>query len=153
MPDPTAPDTDAARGPRRYRFPRAMRLGHRRDYQAVYAARTRVTAWPLTVFGTPNGRPYPRLGLAVSRHVGHAVRRNRIKRRLREAFRLAATDIPVGYDLVVKVRPHEPLTLAEYQRLLFKARRKLHAIWQNRATRPPAPTDPAPDSSPDASSG
>lgn len=92
----------------------------------------RHSSGPVTVLGVPNGLGWPRLGLSVPRRTGTAARRNRMKRRLREAFRLMQHDLPVGYDIVVAVRPHDPLTLAEYQRLLFKAVVRVHATWRAR---------------------
>ncbi len=47
----------------------------------------------------------PRLGLAVSRQVGSAVARNRIKRRLRASFEELAETLPRGRDYVLIVRP------------------------------------------------
>ena len=47
----------------------------------------------------------PRLGLAVSRKVGGAVERNRVKRVLREAFAREGTRLPAGSDVVVIARP------------------------------------------------
>ena len=41
-------------------------------------------------------------------------------------------DFPRAYDLVVVVRPHEPLILAEYQRILSTVMVKLHRAWQER---------------------
>jgi len=52
----------------------------------------------------PNELPYCRLGLAVSRKVGNAVVRNKIKRRLREIFRKQLKDRPLQYDFVVVAR-------------------------------------------------
>lgn len=45
------------------------------------------------------------MGLSVSRKVGGAVRRNRVRRRLREIFRSTRTTLPGGADIVVSARP------------------------------------------------
>jgi ribonuclease P protein component len=116
----------------RYTFRPAHRLRLPREFSAVYEARTRETRGPLTVYALPNELSHPRLGMSVSRKVGTAVRRNRIRRLIRESFRLLQHDLPQGYDLVVVVRPHEPLMLAEYQKLLSALVVKLHRAWQAR---------------------
>jgi len=118
--------------PARLTFPRTRRLQHRLQFAAVYDARVSESRGPLRIFAIPNDAGYSRLGLSVGRAVGTAVRRNRIKRLIREAFRLMQHDVPRGYDLVVNVRPHEPMILAEYQRTLSTAVLKLHAVWSKR---------------------
>lgn len=63
-------------------------------------------AHPLLVLCTlPNGRPYSRFGISVSRWVGKAVVRNRTKRRLREVVRKLWKDVSPGWDLVFVARP------------------------------------------------
>tara|TARA_B100000900_G_scaffold356860_1_gene326863 strand:- start:142 stop:393 length:252 start_codon:yes stop_codon:yes gene_type:complete len=52
-----------------------------------------------------NGTSQTRVGLTVSRKVGNAVIRNRVKRWLREAIRHQQTQLPPGFDVVVIAYP------------------------------------------------
>lgn len=115
--------------PRRYRFTRQMRISHQRDFQRVFEAKMTHRIGPLVIYSLPNGLQWPRLGLTVGKRVGTAVRRNRHKRLLREAFRLLQHDLPAGYDHVIVVNRHELLPLAEYQQMLLKAANVLHTRW------------------------
>src|SRR5687767_15621639 len=122
-----------------YTFRPQHRLRLPREFSAVYEAKTRESRGPLTLYALPNNLGYPRLGMSVSRKVGTAVRRNRIRRLIRESFRLLQQDLPRGYDGVVVVRPHEPLILAEYQKLLMAMLVRLHQTWEKRRPKDAAP--------------
>jgi len=61
----------------------------------------------------PNPLDFSRFGVAAGRSVGNAVRRNKAKRLLREAWRLEMTDIPDGWDLLVIAR--RPMTNTTFQ--------------------------------------
>lgn len=95
-----------------------MRLNNPLRFRQLYAEGEVIARGPIKLFAAPNGLNKPRLGISIGRRVGTAPRRNRIKRLLREAFRLMQHDWPGGFDVVIVVRPHEPLPLAEYQRAL-----------------------------------
>ncbi len=116
-------------------FPRSRRLTRNLEYQAVYGARVRKSLGPLTVFALPNARPYHRLGLSI-RRFDRAVKRNRLKRHLREAFRLEQEALPTldgeGYDLVVTSRDHDELPLVEYRRLVVQLAGQLDREWRRR---------------------
>ncbi len=120
-------------------FPRKARLTLAKQYAAVYEAKARKTRGPLTIFAMPNALGYPRLGLAISRKVGTAVVRTRLKRMLREAFRHdqhAFPPSPQGsYDLVINARAHDPAQLSEYRAWLNEALAALDREWHKRAAK------------------
>lgn len=122
----------AASARRPYGFPRTHRLGGREAFRHVFDLGVRASRGPLTLYVHPNDLLHARLGLTVGRRVGTAVRRNRIKRLLREAFRHLQHDLPAAYDAVVVVRAHEPFVLADYQRLLSGLFVRAHSQWRAR---------------------
>ncbi len=85
-------------------FPKQNRLLRRMDFQEVYKEGQRRSASLCTVFYRPNGLSETRLGITVPKRLGGAVVRNRIKRRLREIFRLHRQTLPGGWDVVLNPR-------------------------------------------------
>jgi len=118
------------------------RLTHAREFQAVYGAKLRRSLGPFSVFLKANGLPHPRLGLSIGRVVGPAVVRSRLKRMIREAFRLNLASLPVrdgsSYDIVVTARAHDPMSLDEYARALLDMARAGDREWAKRHA-PPKP--------------
>ncbi|MBQ4426960.1 MAG: ribonuclease P protein component [Oscillospiraceae bacterium] len=58
----------------------------------------------MLVYARKRAVPRSRLGLTVSTKIGKAVRRNRIKRRFREIYRLNEARLCPGYDIVIVAR-------------------------------------------------
>jgi ribonuclease P protein component len=84
---------------------RRQRLSRSRDFDAVYRRGRSVSTRYLVVYSFPReDGAEPRLGLAVSRKVGGAVARNRLKRRLRAVFDELAPGLRRGHDYVLVVR-------------------------------------------------
>lgn len=93
-------------------FSGAQRLKKNRDFQRVYAyARAnqangqRFFGQGFTIIVVPNAMDHSRLGISVQKKTGSAVRRNRIKRMIREVFRLNREYFPPSSDIVFAVRP------------------------------------------------
>jgi ribonuclease P protein component len=80
------------------------------------------------MLGAPNGLAHPRLGISISRRVGNAVKRNRIKRLLREAFRHEQHGLTDGVDFILQIRPHETRTLEDYRAALLQHAPPLGAL-------------------------
>jgi ribonuclease P protein component len=75
------------------------------DFRRAFERRRSESDSNLVVYGVENGRTHPRLGISVSRKkIRDATARNRVKRLIREAFRLSKAELPPGVDLVVVPR-------------------------------------------------
>lgn len=86
------------------RFPKHEHLRLRGDFARVFARRCVAADGTLAVHVVSNGLGHTRLGISVSKRIGNAVRRNAVKRKIREAFRLGKAGLPRSYDVVCVAR-------------------------------------------------
>jgi len=96
----------------RYKFTKKERLLKRSEFDLVFAKGVIRRGNRLKMHIMPNGLEHSRLGIVISRAVKKAVTRNRLKRLIREAFRLNKHRLPKGTDFIVIPRGTE-LTLDE----------------------------------------
>jgi ribonuclease P protein component len=91
----------------RFGFGRRHRLTKRKEFERVYQQGMLVKDECFRLYALPKPEeedPMPRLGLSVSKKLGKAVRRNRVKRLVREWFR-AHKDALWGFDVIVQAKP------------------------------------------------
>jgi len=112
------------------------------DFRRAFDRKRSVSDAALIVYGVENGLDHARLGLSVSRRrVRLATDRNRIKRLIREAFRLSKAELPPGVDLVVL--PRSPKLTFDQVRASLPALAR-DASRRLRSSRPkPNPPKPA----------
>jgi ribonuclease P protein component len=76
----------------------------RRDFELVFKEGMSLASQHLVIYARPNQLSVQRLGLSVSRKLGNAVLRNRIKRLLKESMRKLVEEIPLSADFVIIAR-------------------------------------------------
>lgn len=74
------------------------------DFQEVYRNNCSCANRDLVGYWKKNGYSYNRIGISVSKKVGNSVVRHRLKRCVKEAYRLNQWNIQSGFDLVIVVR-------------------------------------------------
>jgi ribonuclease P protein component len=110
------------------RFGAELRLRSKLQFDAIYAAGRRIDDRFFGVRVKPNGLAHPRLGLAVAVKIaGNAVARNRLRRVIKESFRLAQHELPAA-DIVVAVK------IAVREAPASALRASLATLWQRVAT-------------------
>ncbi|MGI2155276.1 ribonuclease P protein component [Shewanella oncorhynchi] len=109
-----------------YTFSRELRLLTPAQFKSVFSNPIKASSAEITLLAIPNTEQHPRMGLTVAkRYVKRANQRNRIKRVIRDSFRLNQHDIP-HLDIVVLVRNGVmDMENAEINKLIEKLWRKL----------------------------
>jgi len=108
----------------RLRLGAELRLRSKLQFDALYASGRRVDDRFFGLRVRPNGLGFPRIGLAVAvKTAGNAVKRNRLRRLIRETFRLAQHQLP-PVDIVVAVK----FPAAQAPTAILRA--SLATLWQ-----------------------
>ncbi|BCV23769.1 MAG TPA: ribonuclease P protein component [Firmicutes bacterium] len=105
---------------------RAETLQRNEEFQELYRHGRSYVGRCVVVYALARGAGGTRVGFTVGKKVGHAVERNRVRRRLREIYRLLYPELASGFDLVIvargraKAAPHGVLA-GELKGLLRRA--------------------------------
>jgi|SRR5690606_31759267 len=118
-------------------FRKSSRLLSGHEFQRIFAqASYKISHRYLLILARPNGLKWPRLGLVIGkRNVRRAVERNRIKRHIRETFRLRQHSLPAVDAIVLARGQLDQLSDAELNELLDKQWSRL----TKQASRNPSP--------------
>ena len=85
-------------------FPKASRIRKRPEFKQLGEVGKRLVGRHFIVVYVPSEHPQSRIGITVTKKVGNAVTRNRLKRVCREFFRTCQKRLPVAYDVHVIAR-------------------------------------------------
>lgn len=109
-----------------------FRIRENQRFQEIRRVGASYSDKQLVICFLPNGLPYSRFGFSISKRIGNAVVRNRIKRQLRESIRLQQPSISTGWDIVLIAR--QPIKFATYHQMdasCARLLRRAHLLQKN----------------------
>ncbi|QCI26572.1 ribonuclease P protein component [Buchnera aphidicola (Thelaxes californica)] len=105
-------------------FPKKLRLLKTNDFKQVFKNAYKVQNKEIIIFGNPNDLLYPRLGISITKKkIKYAYLRNKIKRLIKEYFRLSQNFL-IKMDFLVVVKKN---ILINDKKLFIK---KIHTLWK-----------------------
>ncbi len=79
-------------------------IKNNRTFQIIYRKGRYAVSKSLTVYMLPNNLQINRVGITASKNYGKSVKRNRIRRLIKESYRAIHKNLPAGYDFVIVAR-------------------------------------------------
>lgn len=108
---------------------RMYSIKENKDFVRVYRRKHTSVDRIIVMYITMNKLTHCRLGLSVSKKIGNAVVRNKIKRQLREIFRLHMDNLKPSYDIVIVARKRSVnATYQEIEKSFLKHCRQLNIV-------------------------
>lgn len=106
---------------------RSLKLN--KDFRRLYARGKSYAGGYIVIYTSKNRINKNRLGLTVSKSIGKAVKRNRLKRLMRESYRLNENKLLTGFDIIIVARGRAlNKTLAQIEKDVMHAMKKLDLI-------------------------
>ena len=110
-------------------FPKREKILRPGEFRELYREGTRYSVQEFLLFVKSEGQGPPRIGLSVSKRIGTATTRNRIKRYLREVFRTQKGELKHGVRMLIVARPgSEQLNFAQCRDRVLKLFREGNLI-------------------------
>ena len=110
---------------KQFGLPKSKRIHRQLDFARIYGLQQRAGDAYLLVFAAPNELNKSRFGVSVSKKHGNAVKRARLKRLLREAFRHVQHELPPGLDVILIPQRNAGAELTDFQSSLVQLAGKL----------------------------
>ena len=112
---------------------RAVTLKENYEFRRLYQKGASAVGGGMGLYCRKNRLGHNRLGVTVAGKLGHAVVRNRVRRRIREIFRLSQGKMKQGYDIIVVARTRAAhADYWELKRAFEKTCKKLD-LWETQA--------------------
>ena len=111
-------------------FPKSARVLRRKEYRTIQRSPLRVVTEHFIMYARKRRSTKNRIGITVSKKVGNAVVRNRVKRVVRESFRLNRSVLPSEFDFVLVARRNRPVqNLSQATEQLLSGAEKLAEMY------------------------
>ena len=88
----------------------------------LYRKGSVIVTKPLIVYFRPNNKPYNNIGITTGKKIGNAVKRNRVKRIIRAAYRECESEFSIGYDIVFVARTYAVFAKSDYISKTFRSK-------------------------------
>ena len=96
------------------------------QFRKVYKRGKSIVGKYFVIYYSRNGEDYNNIGFTVSKKVGNSVIRNKVRRRLKESFRMYENDIKLGYNIVIVARV--AMNYIAFEKLVVEMESKLTKI-------------------------
>ena len=114
------------------KFPKQDRISKRSEINKVFELGKSASDGIIHLYMLANNLGRPRLAVIISRRHGNAVRRNRVKRLCREAFRTCRDKLPQSYDYIINPRVGVELSLEAIKRSLQDLSTRIASEQENK---------------------
>lgn len=105
------------------------RLRNNRDFQRVYRKGRNFWNRLVVLYTLPNGQDCSRIGFSITKKYGNSVERNRIRRQMKEIYRLNCYRVKKGYDIVfIPKWPVKNATYTEIEDAMLKLLKKARLL-------------------------
>lgn len=95
-------------------------IKNNKKFGFLYKKGTVIVTVPIVAYVRPNKKPYNNIGITTGKKIGNAVRRNRVKRIIRAAYRECEVLFPIGYDIIFVARKAALHSKSSYVSKTFK---------------------------------